>query len=122
MACNWIYPTPGSNPTADSILAVCVTEHECTHFDDVNNCASTCPALTRPLFANLALPNRIYQECVGWTTELRCLQWKRQDCAGNAACLAQIDARIAQLAAGLPALCGTYTVPSPTPGCGNNIW
>jgi RHS repeat-associated protein len=68
VACDVSWANPpfgGFQPNAESIIAKCTTEHECTHFDDVS-CwhAGGCGSIPKkPHFTNQSRDNYFWQEC-----------------------------------------------------------
>jgi|GEM_PF-2883197 len=73
VACNWYYLPDGQpNDFIEDIIETCITEHELTHFDDIDSCSDSCPSLTRPGFKSGADSNE--EECEAYRTELECFR------------------------------------------------
>ncbi len=73
VACNWHWLPDGEpNDFIERIIETCITEHEVSHFDDIDDCGATCPSLTRPNFR--AGADQGAEECTAYRIELACLR------------------------------------------------
>jgi RHS repeat-associated protein len=87
--CAW--ESPGIVPSAGRIRIQCIKEHEIVHFEHVPQC-KPCEGITRPEFKPDIDPSD--GECQANSSHVSCLKNRRQECAGNPACVAVVDAEI----------------------------